>query len=80
MISELGADLENEIEDEGTICNNLEIFDHDIKEGLKKFEKKSKYKYDEKGIEITPFNMTDELEEGYIDDSGCYVYNKRGEE
>ncbi len=31
--------------------------------------------YDE-GIQITPFNMKDELEEGHFDSEGMYIFKK----
>ncbi len=57
------------------------MFSKNVNEGLKKYAKRTKHKYNEGGIEITPFNMEDELEEGTIGADGEYhEYNRRGEE
>ncbi len=57
------------------------MFSKNVNEGLQKYAKRAKQKYNDGGIEITPFNMEDELEEGTIDAQGEYhEYSKRREE
>lgn len=62
-------ELEQEDEEEENFIKN-------IKKGSNKFEKKLTNKYDEFGTEFTPFNMTEEMEEGDIDNQGHFVHRK----
>ncbi len=55
----------------------IDNFIENIKTGTTKFDMKLHSRYDESGAEFTPFNMTEEMEEGRIDDTGHFIYNKR---
>jgi len=72
--------LENELEEEGIVHSIifLDDFIESIKSGTSKFVTNLKTRYDEIGTEFTPFNMSEEMDEGKFDETGHYLFHKRG--
>lgn len=75
-------ELEKEVDDESKIIKNKlkDTLSSNIVKGISKFEKRLNYKYDEGGTKFTAFNMKEELEEGNLDETGHYLFNKRSDD
>lgn len=71
---EILGDILNEEEDESE-----DKFIDVLKDNTNLETKNSRTRFDEYGIEITPFNMKEELDEGTIDKEGFYISGRKDE-
>ncbi|XP_023232302.1 CD2 antigen cytoplasmic tail-binding protein 2-like [Centruroides sculpturatus] len=66
--------LDSDEEDDEEKCKKEDVLDPDELEG----QEDATIDYDE-GIKITPFNMAEELEEGYFDKEGTFIFKKENQ-